>query len=236
MINLRGEAYWIAALICSPIWAWGSSYFRTIKLPMFLGFLVYLGGTIGFATLQPDQSLNSLLFASLSGIGFGAPMVLILAGVQLSTPHSLIATATAVAVSSRAVFATIFTAIYSAILNNSLPGKVASMVPPALIGAGLPPDSIAAFITALNAQDPAAFAAVPGVTPTIIGVGVAAFKQAFADTVRLIYIIAAAFCLLATLGVLFIDPMKDGMNYRVEAPVEDLHAKKLLYVDGEDKA
>jgi hypothetical protein len=198
---------------------------------MFIGFLIYLAGTIGFSTLQPNQNVNSLVFAAISGIGFGAPLVIILAGVQLSTPHSLMATATAVAVSSRAIFATVFTAIYSAILNNRLPGKVAASVPLVLLSAGLPPGSIAAFMQALNAQDPAAFASVPGVTPAIIDAGVSAFKQAFADTIRLIYIVAAAFCALATVGVLFIDTMKDSMNYRVEAPVENLHSKKIH--DGE---
>lgn len=203
---------------------------------MFVGFVIYTAGTVGFATLQPHHSFNALAFAAVSGIGFGAPLVLIISAVQLSTPHALIATATAVAVACRAIFATVFTAIYSAVLNNRLPGQISNQVPPALAMAGLAPENIPAFIQALTAQDPSAFQNIPGITPTIIEAGVAAFKQAFADSIRPIFIIASVFAAVATVSVLLIDDMKESMNYRVEAPVENLHAKHSPGHDGAGKA
>ena len=95
----------------------------------------------------------------------------------------------------------------------------------AAIGAGLSPPNVPAFIKALASQDNAALAAVPGVNPTIIGAAVVALTQAFADSVRVVYIIAVPFGVLACIACLFLGDMSRTMNYRVDAPVEDLHAK-----------
>jgi len=165
------------------------------------------------------------MFAALSGIGFGSPLILIITGVQLSTPHSLIATATAVTTSSRAVAATVFTAIYAATLTSGLSSKIPNYVAEAGAKAGLPAASIPAFVGAIATNDPDALAAVPGISPSIIALGVDALKQAFADSLRTIYIIAAAFGVVACIACCFLGDMRKTMNYHVDAPVEDLHAK-----------
>lgn len=149
--------------------------------------------------------------------------MLIVAGVQLSTPHHLIATATAVTTSARAVAATVFTAIYSAALSTRLERYIPAYVPKAAVGAGLPPSSIPAFMGAITGTDPTAVTSVPGVTPAIAAAGVAALKQAFADGVRVVYIIAVPFGVIACIAVLCLGDLRDVMNYRVDAPVEDLH-------------
>ena len=93
---------------------------------------------IGLATVQPGQKFTQLAFAALSGLGFGGPIILIIAAVQLATPHHLIATSTAVTTSSRAVGATIFTAIYGAALSQGLKSKIPRYVAAAVTKAGLP--------------------------------------------------------------------------------------------------
>ena len=187
--------------------------------------MIFTAGIIGLATVEPGQSINAIVFGGLAGIGFGAPLILIITGVQLSTPHHLIATATAVTTSSRAVAATVFTAIYAAAFSTRIENKLPSYVATAAIGAGLSPPNVPAFIKALASQDNAALAAVPGVNPTIIGAAVVALTQAFADSVRVVYIIAVPFGVLACIACLFLGDMSRTMNYRVDAPVEDLHAK-----------
>jgi hypothetical protein len=190
-----------------------------------VGFLLLTAGIVGLATTQPNDSTNAIVFAGLAGIGFGAPLVLVIAGVQLSTPHNLIATATAVTTSSRAVSATVFTAIYSATVDNRLAKYIPSYVAAAALGSGLPKASLVAFIEALSSNDSAALAGVPGVTPAIIRAGVVALKQAYADGLRAVYIIAAPFGALACIACYFLGDLKATMNYHVDAPVEDLHAK-----------
>ena len=192
---------------------------------MFVGFLLFTAGIVGLATIQPSDSTRAIVFSGLAGLGFGAPLVLIVAGVQLSTPHHLIATATALTTSSRAVAATVFTAIYSAALTTRLTDYIPKYVAEAALHAGLPKTSLPAFVGALASDNTAALPKIAGVTPIIIEAGVAALKQAFADGIRVVYIIAAPFGALACIGCFFLGDLTDTMTYRVDAPLEDLHAK-----------
>ena len=221
----REQPFWIAGGLTTVVWGYASTKFRTIREPLFFGFLIFTAGIIGLATIQPDDSTHAIVFSGLAGIGFAAPLILIITGVQLSTPHHLIATATAVTTSSRAVAATVFTAIYAAVVSRRLDNDIASYTAKAALGAGLPARSLPAFIKALASGDTAALSNIPGVTPTIIALGVAALKQALADALRAVYMIAAPFGALACIGCLFLGDLRKTMNYRVDAPVEDLHAK-----------
>lgn len=210
------------------LYSYASTHMKTIRSPMFVGFLLLTGGVIGLATVQPSDpgnGYNSIIFDGLAGLGFAAPLVLVITGVQLSTPHHLIATATAVTTSARAIAATIFTAIYSAALNDRLAKYIPAYVAKAAVEAGLPPSSLPAFIGALSTQDTAALGTIAGVTPEIIGAGVAALKQAFADGIRVVFIIAAPFGALACIACFFLGDLRETMNYRVDAPVEELHHK-----------
>jgi hypothetical protein len=184
------------------------------------------GGLIGLATIQPGDSTNAIVFDGLVGLGFGAPLALIIAGVQLSTPFHLIATATALTTSTRAVAAAMFTAIYSAVVNGRITKYLPSYIAPAALRAGLPPTSLPAFIGALATNDVAALPHIPGVTPLVIDAGVAALKHAFADGIRVVFMIAAPFGALGCIGCFFLGDLKKTMNYHVDAPMEDLHAKR----------
>jgi hypothetical protein len=192
---------------------------------MAAAFLIWTGGLVGLATLQPSDGLRQIIFVSVAGIGFGGPVVLIMAGVQLAVPHKLIGTSSALTTSVRALAATVFTAIYSTALNTRLGINLPKQIAPVVLKLGLPATSVAAFIGALGAGDTTAIAKVPGVTPAIIGAGLKAFKQAFADSIRVVYIIAAPFGLLGIGLSFFLGSMRDTMNYAVDAPMEELHAK-----------
>lgn len=145
---------------------------------------------------------------------------------QLSIPHHLIATATAVVTSSRAVAASSFTAIYAAALNSGMTTKLPSYAASAAIAAGLPPQSVTPFVGALLGNDTAALGAIPGVTPAIIDAAAGGLAHAKADSIRVIYIIAAPFGVLACIITWFVGDMTKLMNYRVDAPIEELHAKR----------
>ncbi|KAI5458796.1 putative siderophore iron transporter [Mariannaea sp. PMI_226] len=225
LLVVRLLPFWIASALSTVVYGYASTKLRTIRSPLFVGFLIYTAGTVGLATIQPSDSTRALIFSALSGAGFGAPLILIVAGVQLSTPHHLMATATAATTSARAVSATVFTAIYSAALNSRLSGYIPDYVANAAAKAGLPTSSIPSFIGALTSNNKAALEAVPGVTPAIIGAGVAALKQAYSDGLRVVFIIAAPFGALACLVCFFIGDMRKAMDYHVDAPVEQLVAK-----------
>jgi Fungal trichothecene efflux pump (TRI12) len=207
------------------VYGFASTKLKTIRAPLCVGFLILTGGLIGLATIQPGDSTRAIIFSGLVGLGFGAPLALIIAGVQLSTPYHLIATATALTTSTRAVAAAMFTAIYSAVVNNRLDNYIPSYVGKAAVRAGLPITSVPAFVGALASNNATVLPHIPGVTPLIIGSGVNALKSAFADGIRAVFMIAAPFGALACLACFFLGDMKAVMNYHVDAPMEDLHAK-----------
>ena len=170
----------------------------------------------------------------MAGLGFGAPLILIISAVQLAPPHHLIATATAVVTSSRAVAASSFTAIYGATLTSGISSKLPAYIAEAAIKAGLPATSVPAFVGAIASKDVAAIPTIPGVTPEIIGAGVAAAQQALADSFRNIYIIAAPFGALAVIGCFFLGDLSKTMHYRIDAPMEELHSKHKKPMTGAD--
>lgn len=178
------------------------------------------------ATVQPGQSTRAVVFDALAGLGFGCPLVLIIAGVQLSTPHHLIATATAVVTSSRAVAASTFTAIYGAALTSQTTIKIPQYAAAAAIAAGLPPQYVMQFVGDLLKHNTAALGTIPGVTPKIIEASVGGINHALADSFRIVYIISVPFGVLACVLCFFLGDLTTLMNYRVDAPVEELHARR----------
>ena len=225
LLVARGQPFWVGCLLSTPVWGIISTRLRRIKEPLATAFFVCTGGVVGLATIQPDDNLKSLIFAGLAGIGFGGLIILIIAAVQLATPHHLIATATAVTVSSRAVSASVFTAIYVAAFSDRLMTKLPSYIATAALKAGLPKSSLEAFAAALVGNDQAALIHIPGVTPAVISAGVAALKQSYADSVRVVFIIAAPFGVAAAISCWFLADMRKTMNYKIDAPMEKLTTK-----------
>lgn len=222
----RGQAFWVTCGLSTVVYGYAATSLGSIKSPLFVGFLLSTSGIVGLATIQPSDSTSAIIFAGIFGLGMGGPLVLVITGVQLSTPHHLIATATAVTASFRAVSATTFTAINSAALTTRLNQYIPSYVGTAAIKAGLPKISLEEFIGALTSNNSTALAGIQGATPTIIQASVVALKQAYADGLRAVYMIAAPFGAVACIACFLLGDLKPVMNYSVDAPVEDLHAKR----------
>ena len=199
---------------------------------MITAFVFFTAGIAALATIQPDKSTNAIIFSGLAGLGFGGPLILVITGVQLSTPPHLIATATSVTTASRAVAATVFTAIFSAAYSARLEIKVPKYVAKAALDAGLPGNSLSAFLKAFVANQPASLRNVPGLSTKILAAASAALKQAEADSLRVVFIIAAPFGALACVACIFLSSLQKSMNYCVDAPIENLRAKAKIEPDG----
>ncbi|KAL4806491.1 fungal trichothecene efflux pump [Aspergillus unguis] len=225
--SVRQIPFWLAAAVGTVLYGTWSTKRKTIRSPMMVGYILLTAGMVGFATIQPDDNQSTWGFAVLAGMGFGAPLILVIVGVQLSTPHHLIATATAATTCSRAAAVAVFSAIASAALNTRLEKYIPEYIASSALQAGLPPDSLDVFIRAITASSPPpGLQDVPGITQSIIDAGYAALKQAYADGLRVVFIIAAPFGVLACIATLFLGDVADVMDYEVEAPVEELRAKQ----------
>jgi MFS family permease len=95
--------------------------------------------------------------------------------------------------SVRSIISSISQAVYVAILTNRLTSTIPAEVSPALVSAGLPADSVPGFLAAITAGTSNAFAAVPGVTASIIATGMRAYREANADAYRTVYLATIAF-------------------------------------------
>jgi hypothetical protein len=79
------------------------------------------------------------------------------------------------------------TAVFLAILDNKLPGKIASIVPPAAAAAGLPESSLPALFGAIANGTAAALASVPGMTDSISAVVARAIVDANVASYAYVY-------------------------------------------------
>ncbi|EMC98753.1 hypothetical protein BAUCODRAFT_145786 [Baudoinia panamericana UAMH 10762] len=223
MVGVYSLPCFAIATVTTMLFAAFSSKAKMIRSPLVIGFAIWTAGIAVLAAVQPGQLGIALAGATLVGVGIGAPIVLIIAAVQLSSPHHLIATATAAVVASRALAGGIFTAVYSAVMTNRLDKYIPSYVSTAALGSGLPPSSLGAFIGALTSHDFAGLSQIPGVSPAITAAGAAALTKAYADGIRVIFIIAAPFGIVACIFTCLLPNLKGKMDYLVEAPMEELH-------------
>ncbi|KIW38682.1 uncharacterized protein PV06_09632 [Exophiala oligosperma] len=230
LLAARQEAYWVGIIFGCLSTGYASTKLRTIRGPMGLSFVLLTGGTVGFATIQPKDSTTSIAMAALTGLGSGGTLILTLAATQLCTPHHLLATSTALVASARGLSASAFTAVYSAAVRSRLGSKIPAYVARAAVTAGLLPESLPAFTAAFLQNDATALQDVPGITPVVIQAATAALLQAQADSFRTVFIIAAPFGVCGFLASWFLGGLRATMNYRVDAPAEELHAKHQVTV------
>ena len=106
-------------------------------------------------------------------------------------------------------------------MNSYLPNYIAK----AAVGAGLPASSVGGFIEALTTNNATALQAVTHGNSAITAAGATAMKHAYADSVRVVFIIAAPFGAVACIICFFLGDMKKTMNYHVDAPVEKVGCK-----------
>jgi len=224
-MTARVVTYYASSGAATIVFGYVSVKLRSIREALLTGFVLGLIGVIGMTTIQPGQNVSSLVFAAFGGFGTAAVLSQGVSGVQLASRHSHLAIATALAVVSRAVSSTTFTSIYSAVVTRKLGSYIPSYVATAAVKAGLPAKSVPAFVEALAASQTEQLAKIPGVSPAIIQAGVSALKQAYADAIRYVFIIAVPFVLVATVLCWWLGDLSKIMSYHVEAPVEELHAK-----------
>ncbi len=200
---------------------------RSVREVLAGGYFLYLCGTIGFATIQPGQNANIIAFAAMTGLGAGSVLAQVVTIAQISQPHSYLATATAVAMTTRAMAASVATSIYSAVVSDKLGTKVPRYIIKAATSIGVPTKSISAFVSAIASGTVGQAAEIPGVSQSMISAGIIARQHAYADSIRYCFLIEIPFLVIGVVSSCFIGSIKNLMNYHVHAPVEKLQPKAL---------
>lgn len=185
------------------------------------------------ATTTPDTkgTAIALLFIGCFFIGWNESLCLANATICVHNQRE-IGVAGGMAGSIRAAICAVLEAIYTTVLSNRLTQTVSSEVPPALIDAGLPSSSVAAFLSAVAAGTADAFASVPGITANIVAVGVHAYKVANSDAYRTVYLSTIAFSSLAMVLTLFAPNTEKYMTSKI---VATLHNEDNTFVGASEK-
>ena len=103
-----------------------------------------------------------------------------------------IVTATGAGGSARSFISTVCSTVYTVVLSNRLAATIPALAPQAVVSAGLPASSVAAFIGALTFGTPA-FADVPSLTPAIEAAGVSAYQEANTEAYQTVFLTTLAF-------------------------------------------
>ncbi|CAK7235759.1 hypothetical protein SCUCBS95973_009376 [Sporothrix curviconia] len=155
-----------------------------------------IGGALlaALATTTPDTVVRSsaLIFFASFFIGWNELLNSTVATISIDDQRE-IGTYAGTGGSSRSLISTICSVIYQTVLANRLAQTIPAKVPPAVVAAGLPESSVAAFVTAVQAGTAAAFASVAGLTPAIQAAGVRAYQEATASAYNTVFLTTIAF-------------------------------------------
>ena len=154
------------------------------------------------------------------GAGLGLCLTSLATAAQLSAPPSLIAITSGLFIGIRSLGASIAFAIYTAIFNAKL-SNLGNNIAANVLPLGLSPKVLPDFIGALAGNNQTALAGIPGVTPQIIGAGVAGLRHTYLLGFRYVWVCAGVLCFVAAIGACFIINPKADFTMHVDAPLEE---------------
>lgn len=199
-----------------------ASYIRHLKI-LLVGMMTLGTAFIG-AVAVSNQHNEGLAVAmiSLGNFFLGAvdSIALTLSSISLDD-QSEIGTAVGVAASIRTWGGSLAISVFSTVLANRLRTTIPAIVPPAVIQAGLPEDSVVTFIQAMQGLLP--LSDVDGLTPNITAIGTDAYQTASSQAYRTCFLINIAFSALGLIGAFFCADLNPEIEHMV---VQELHAKK----------
>jgi MFS family permease len=203
---LAGATYsitWWTYLFSAVAAGYYCSRTKTLRTPTVLSFacfIIYFGL---MASVNVSSGPGTWGYGVFLGLGFGVSVNTLVVAAQLSTPASLIASATCLMLACRSAGGSVGLAIYNAVFNGALQDNIGSKIAHAALSHGLPGSSLASLIEAVTSRNQAALGQVPGITPEIISASILALKQAYTIGFRNVYITAAAFSFLGLCGRFF---------------------------------
>ncbi|KAH8774979.1 major facilitator superfamily domain-containing protein [Hyaloscypha finlandica] len=219
-ISIRQLSFNLCNLFASVPIIWWATKRKDIKTPLYVTFVLFLITCICYSFINPSMSKAQYGFNVMAGIGQAGPLTLLIALVQYTAPHAYLANATGLAFSARAIGGAFGSAVVNVIINSKLGKTLGPQVSSAAIKAGLSASSIPALMEGMATGNPVALAAVPGISPSILGAAFDASHHAYAGAYRLAWASIIPFVVLALVAIIFVKGVQDLMTEEVEATVE----------------
>ncbi|OAG36928.1 hypothetical protein AYO21_08889 [Fonsecaea monophora] len=95
-------------------------------------------------------------------------------------------------------------AIYGSIVNNKVKYTMGPTMATALVGAGLPANSVEPFLGAFLTGNSNVLAGIDGVTPTVLAAATSAARDVYTQAYRILFLVTTAFTGAAFIGSLFV--------------------------------
>ncbi|KAF2502514.1 trichothecene efflux pump [Lophium mytilinum] len=180
---------------------------------------IVLGSGIG-ALVSTDSYVATVAGAVIVSASSAATGMVTTTMVQVILPPSYIGIATTFLSTCRSVGGAIATTVYTTILTNYIKEHEGTNIAEAAVKAGLNIQYVPALAGALAAQNQTALALVPGVTPLIIEVSVAAILHTLVKAFRLVFYTSLAFGSFGILCALCTKSVDQYMTKDIDVAVE----------------
>lgn len=178
--------------------------------------------TAGIGAMVTVSSIDKPVFVGLSflamlGVGglFTPPIVALL---DIS-PDEILGSVAGLALSIRLIGGQIGYTIFYNILQPKLTTETGSILVPALVKAGLPPQQIPGFLGALLAQNTTAIIQTPGFTPGILVAALEGVNEVFLKSFPIVYYAAIGFGVAAVIASLLLGNIRKYITDRVAVDI-----------------
>ncbi|OCK83985.1 MFS general substrate transporter [Lepidopterella palustris CBS 459.81] len=163
---------------------------------------------------NPTNPKTVIAFTVFAGWGVGGVIAPISTVTLSATPDAFIATVVSISNALRFLGGAVGYSIYYAIFNGKIKAKLPTAVANAAAMAGLPLASIQTFV-GVFLTEPTKLATVPGVTPQVIAAAGMAAKEAYAESIKYVWLSTIPFGVLCIAGVLIMGSNKKYQTNRV---------------------
>lgn len=204
---------------CIPV-TWYATRYKDMRTPLLVTFVVFLAANICYALISPILNSAQIGYNVLVAVGQAGPLTLLVAVIQLATPHDHLATASGLAYSARAVGGAFGSAVLTAIVDGKLNLSYPKVVGSAAVKAGLPESSVNDLVQALKVGNTTALSAIPDINTEIVKAATDASYWVYAHAYRLAWVSIIPFVVLAIVAVGLLTSVKELMTERIEAPIE----------------
>ncbi|GAA5869827.1 hypothetical protein JCM8547_005853 [Rhodosporidiobolus lusitaniae] len=215
--NARLLPFFLVIFVVAPGMSYYSTRYKDLKGPLCVGFACFAVATIGFAMSRLNGGMATA-FNAVAGIGFSAPLILLMSVVQLSAPPLFIGVASALTISIRtlggSVGYAIAEAIYGALTNDQIPAAILDAVVPL----GFDPSNLGGLIVGLSTGQ--GLDTLPGATGQVLGAASAAMKSVEVHGYKIVWFAFLPGSIVAAIGCALLKNPKDRMNWVTDAPLK----------------
>ncbi|KIV90325.1 hypothetical protein PV10_07639 [Exophiala mesophila] len=231
--STRYAMVYVYAIILSFASAWYMTRFKALKGPMLVSQVLLLIMFILMATVTPGTPAAVLWgYPLLGGLALGAVTTAIFVTAQLSITGELIAVGTALVAAARALGGMIGLVVNNAIFNAAAKSNIPTKIAEAVLPMGFDPSHLETLITGLMAENVEVVAAIPGITPEIIGAAVGGLRSGYSIALRNVWIAAACFTVPGVIIACFLRNPIEAFNAHIDAPFEEELVKLQDEVEG----